>query len=172
MKTLIVAMALVLAVSLGLSQGPPVSSQVFYVYASAKNTTDTIPGHQNGASGAGYAGWLYVGNDDVYISYFALDSMETLVYVDYADSGVTSSANASAAAIAFNTVAVAAGDTLLSMDGTNDYDIVTRTLRDDITNSILGARWLRFRCFHPNNDNFAAAAAGRTMRLRVTRIKR
>lgn len=173
MKNIIFALVALLLVS-GLASAQPniETSSKYYVYISAKNTTDTIPGHQVGAAGAGTAGWLYVGGDDVYLTYWALDSVQSNIYVDYADSGVTSRTGSSAAVIPFGTVSVAAGDTLATMDATGDIGIVKRTLRAQATNSIGGAQFIRLRMFNLNNDNFAAASGDRVVRVRVLRIKR
>lgn len=169
-KLLFVFVAMLLIVGLASAQAPNVERvSKYFVYVSAKATTDTIPGHQVGGPGAGSSGWIYIGGDDAYVSYWALDSVQSNVYVDYADTGVSAS---SAAVIPFKTVTVAAGDTLATMDETSDIGIVARTLRNPISNSIAGARYLRFRVFNLNNDNFAAAAADRVIRLTLTRIKR
>jgi len=170
---LFVVLAALLFVGVANSQPNLERVHKYFVYVSAKNTIDTIPGHEVGNSGAGYAGWLYVGGDDVMLTYWAKDSVQSNVYVDYADSGVTSGANSSDIDnIPFGTVTVAENDTLETMDATSDMGIVTRTLRNQATNSIGGARFLRFRVFNVDADNFAAAATDRIIRLTVLRIKR
>lgn len=168
MKNVIFALvALLLVVSL--SEAQTVSMNKYYIYVSAKNTIDTIPGHQVGASGAGYAGWLYVGNDDVYATYWALDSTQSAFTIDYADSGVSSGLGSSSRVIPFATITAAAGDTLFTADATGDIGLVKRTIRDQVTNNIGGARWIRFRVANLNADNFAAAAGDRVLRLTVIR---
>ena len=170
---LLVVLAALLFVGVANAQPNVERVHKYLVYVSAKNTTDTIPGHEVGNGGAGYAGWIYVGGDDVMLTYWAKDSVQSNVYVDFADSGVSSGSTSSDIDdIPFGTVSVAENDTLESMDATGDMQIVTRTLRNQATNSIGGARYLRFRVWNLNADNFAAAAGDRVIRLTVLRIKR
>lgn len=170
-KTLFILVALVLVVGLVYAQPNLTKTTKWMVYVSAKNTTDTIPGHQSGGLGAGSAGWINIGTDDAYVTYFACDSVNSLVYVDYADTGYGSAANSSAKSVPFETITVAAGDTLAAMDGTGDMAQVTRIIRNQITNNIDGARYIRFRVFNLDADNFAAAAGDRVIRLVLTQIR-
>lgn len=173
MKNVLLALVALLLVSSLASAQPNIETTTkYYVYVSAKNTVDTIPGHQVGGGGAGTAGWMYVGQDDVYLSYWALDSVQTTFIVDYADSGVGSGTGSSAVVIPFKSVTAAEGDTLFTADNTGDIGFVSRKIRAQATNGIGGARYIRLRALSLNADNFAAAAGDRVIRCTVTRIKR
>lgn len=172
MKNIILALVALLLVT-GLTYAQPnLERSVKYMVPLVQNETDTIPGTESGGLGNGKVGWMRVDGDDVYLTYSAVDSVQVNLYVDYADSGYSPGTGTSSYAIPFGTVAVAAGDTLNSAAAASKMGIVVRTIRNPITNSIGGARYVRFRAFALNNANFAGLASDRVIRVTVLRIKR
>lgn len=173
-KLLFVLVALILVV--GLANAQTITREYYFRVPTVQNETDTIPGTQTGGIGAGGAGWLFIGTDDVEYSLMSQDSSLLTITFDYADSGYASATGSSAKSIGFKTRTRVIGEDSLSgaaAGGANPKTMISAILRarGAATTGLEGARYIRARILGVNTAVHAGAASGRTVSLRIRCLK-
>lgn len=180
---ILLAVLMAIALLSGVAVGQ--TSYTYYAPLSAVNTTDTIPGTHS-LGGAGKAGWHYIGDDFVSVSFRAVDSTLCRVQIDYSDTGYVSATGSSAKSVPFRTIPTAvtdgywpgtatlafaswtAIDSLANIaDAANPSMFRSRVLRDENFDFLPGGKYIRFRVFVPNEASKIAAAAS-DQQLRIT----